>query len=123
MNPPTTGQAVTSMIAPRSHVFQALRYIALNINKGPFLAIHLAVVFVFFVPVTWTSLSLCAGLYFIRMFGITAGYHRYFCALRLQNEPALPICPGLVGMQCATKGSSLVGFESSPSSQAFRSRR
>jgi stearoyl-CoA desaturase (Delta-9 desaturase) len=33
---------------------------------------------VFFVPVTWLSVGLCVGLYWLRMFGITAGYHRYF---------------------------------------------
>src|SRR6267378_7632738 len=47
--------------------------------KGlPFLAMHLACLGVFFVPATWQGVVLCAGLYFVRMFGITAGYHRYF---------------------------------------------
>ncbi len=104
MNPPTTGQAVTSMIAPRSHVFQALRYIALNINKGPFLAIHLAVVFVFFVPVTWTSLSLCAGLYFIRMFGITAGYHRYFAHCAYKTSRLFQFVLAWLGCSALQKG-------------------
>lgn len=39
---------------------------------------HVAVVLVFFVPVTATALVLCGVAYFVRMFGITAGYHRYF---------------------------------------------
>jgi len=33
---------------------------------------------IFFVSATSLGVVLCAGLYFVRMFGITAGYHRYF---------------------------------------------
>jgi stearoyl-CoA desaturase (delta-9 desaturase) len=44
----------------------------------PFLVLHLALVSAFFVPVTATGLILCGVAYFIRMFGITGGYHRYF---------------------------------------------
>ncbi len=44
----------------------------------PFLSLHLACLAVFFVPATPLAVVLCAGLYFVRMFGITAGYHRYF---------------------------------------------
>jgi stearoyl-CoA desaturase (Delta-9 desaturase) len=44
----------------------------------PFLALHLACVSVFFVDVTPLALSLCLATYLLRMFGITAGYHRYF---------------------------------------------
>lgn len=39
---------------------------------------HVACVAVFFVDVNTTAVVLCAVAYFIRMFGITAGYHRYF---------------------------------------------
>ncbi len=27
---------------------------------------------------TWANIALCIGFYYLRMFGITAGYHRYF---------------------------------------------
>ena len=45
---------------------------------APFVALHLALVAVFFVPATWNVLLLCGLTYFWRMFGITAGYNRYF---------------------------------------------
>jgi len=48
------------------------------IKSGPFIGLHLALVAVFFVPVDTNALLLCAALYLVRMFGITAGYHRYF---------------------------------------------
>jgi stearoyl-CoA desaturase (delta-9 desaturase) len=81
-----------------------LRYIALNINKGPFLAIHLAVLFVFFVPVTWISLALCAGLYFIRMFGITAGYHRYFSHRAYKTSRIFQFILAWLGCSALQKG-------------------
>ena len=39
---------------------------------------HLACLTVFFVPFRWSWIELGVALYFLRMFGITAGYHRYF---------------------------------------------
>ncbi len=104
MNPPTTGPVGATSLAPRSFVLQALRYIALNINKGPFLAIHLAVLFVFFVPVTWISLALCAGLYFIRMFGITAGYHRYFSHRAYKTSRIFQFILAWLGCSALQKG-------------------
>src|SRR5262245_33300200 len=44
----------------------------------PFVALHLALVAVFFVDVSWPVVLLCFAAYFWRMFGVTAGYHRYF---------------------------------------------
>ena len=41
-------------------------------------AMHLSLLFVFFVPFTWWLVALCVGGYLLRMFAITAGYHRYF---------------------------------------------
>src|SRR6516162_7350258 len=48
------------------------------IKSLPFLGIHLACLAAFWTGVTWKALVLCLASYVIRMFGITAGYHRYF---------------------------------------------
>lgn len=46
---------------------------------GLFVGIHvLSATLPFVVGVSWRALALCVGLYVLRMFGITAGYHRYF---------------------------------------------
>ncbi len=45
---------------------------------APFIAMHLAPLAAIWTGVGWQDLVLCAGLYFTRMFFITAGYHRYF---------------------------------------------
>lgn len=52
--------------------------LGLLIRNMPFLALHLACLGVFFVQATWQAFVLGAVLYLVRMFGITAGYHRYF---------------------------------------------
>ena len=44
----------------------------------PFILVHLACVAVFFVPFHWGYVALALGLYYARMFFVTAGYHRYF---------------------------------------------
>jgi stearoyl-CoA desaturase (delta-9 desaturase) len=44
----------------------------------PFVLVHLACLAAFWTGVTWTSVALCVGLYWLRIFGIGAGYHRYF---------------------------------------------
>ena len=43
-----------------------------------FAALHLAALGVFFVPFRWSYFWLMLGMYAVRMFGVTAGYHRYF---------------------------------------------
>jgi stearoyl-CoA desaturase (delta-9 desaturase) len=44
----------------------------------PFALVHLMCLGVFFVGWSWVAVGVCAFNYFIRMFGITGGYHRYF---------------------------------------------
>jgi stearoyl-CoA desaturase (delta-9 desaturase) len=44
----------------------------------PFILLHASVVLVFFVPFTLGMVAWAAGSYFLRMFFVTAGYHRYF---------------------------------------------
>jgi stearoyl-CoA desaturase (delta-9 desaturase) len=44
----------------------------------PFLLVHLACFAAIWSGVTWPSLALCAALYWLRIFAIGAGYHRYF---------------------------------------------
>ncbi len=43
-----------------------------------FFLLHVGCLAVFFVPFRWSYVALAAGLYFFRMFAVTAGYHRYF---------------------------------------------
>ncbi len=47
-------------------------------NTIAFLAVHLAPLGAIWSGVTTTSIVLAIALYVVRMFGVTAGYHRYF---------------------------------------------
>lgn len=67
---PAESDAVTTDNERREHYrwFSAL----------PFLFIHIACTAAFFVTFHWQYAGWAVALYAVRMFGITAGYHRYF---------------------------------------------
>ncbi len=44
----------------------------------PFLFVHVTALLAFFAPFHWYYPVVALALYYVRMFGITAGYHRYF---------------------------------------------
>src|SRR4026209_2536445 len=44
----------------------------------PFALVHLACIGAIWTGVTWQALAICVGLYWLRIFAIGAGYHRYF---------------------------------------------
>src|SRR5690349_11963879 len=44
----------------------------------PFVLVHLACLAAFWTGITWTAVALCITLYWVRIFAIGAGYHRYF---------------------------------------------
>jgi stearoyl-CoA desaturase (Delta-9 desaturase) len=44
----------------------------------PFLLVHLACIGAIWTGVTWEAVAIGVSLYWLRMFGIGAGYHRYF---------------------------------------------
>lgn len=44
----------------------------------PFVLVHLAALLIFVIPFHWSYLITCVALLGVRMFFVTAGYHRYF---------------------------------------------
>ena len=44
----------------------------------PFVLVHLACIGAFWSGITWEALAICVALYWLRIFAIGAGYHRYF---------------------------------------------
>jgi stearoyl-CoA desaturase (delta-9 desaturase) len=47
-------------------------------QAAPFVLVHVFCLAAFWTGVTWQALALCVGLYWLRIFAIGAGYHRYF---------------------------------------------
>jgi stearoyl-CoA desaturase (delta-9 desaturase) len=64
---------------PRGQATDADLNRADHLKSLPFTLLHVvALVTPFFVGITWGDVALCIFMYYLRMFGITAGYHRYF---------------------------------------------
>jgi stearoyl-CoA desaturase (delta-9 desaturase) len=70
----------------------------------PFLLVHLLPLFAFVTGVTTKAVVLGVSLYFLRMFAITAGYHRYFAhkTYRLGRVPQFLLA--FLGETAAQKG-------------------
>ncbi len=71
----------------------------------PFLAIHLVVIVgVFLVPFSWPAFLSGILLYFVRMFGITGGYHRYFAHRGFKTGRTFQFILALLGTLASQKG-------------------
>lgn len=70
----------------------------------PFIGLHLACLAALFTGVDATALILCGVLYFIRMFGITAGYHRYFAHRSYKTSRLMQFLIASLGCSALQKG-------------------
>lgn len=74
------------------------------VTSLPFLLVHLIPLLAIVTGVTWTSLALFGGLYAVRMFAITAGYHRYFSHRSYRTNRAVQFLLGFLGTTAVQKG-------------------
>ena len=74
------------------------------LSAGPFLVVHFLPFVALLTGVTLVDATLAAALYLVRMFFVTAGYHRYFShrSYRLSRPAQLVIALG--GVTAAQKG-------------------
>lgn len=70
----------------------------------PFFAVHFACILAFFVPFSWSLVALAVGLYYLRMFGLTTGYHRYFSHRSFKTSRAFQFVLAWLGAMCVQKG-------------------
>ena len=70
----------------------------------PFLALHSSCLLVFVVGVSPIALSVCAALFFVRMFALTAFYHRYFGHRAFQASRPAQFAFAIAGASCAQRG-------------------
>lgn len=91
-------------VAPKPRLHSYLRYLSRHFYKGPFVAVHLMALAVFFVEFSWLALALCAAFYVVRMFGITAGYHRYFAHRAFKTSRWFQFILAFIGCSAAQKG-------------------
>jgi stearoyl-CoA desaturase (Delta-9 desaturase) len=84
--------------ASRSHRIAWLKSI-------PFFLVHaVAVGGVVWLGFSWQGLGLAIGLYYLRMFGVTAGYHRYFSHRTFRTSRAFQFVLALLAMSSTQKG-------------------
>lgn len=90
-------------IAPRSPVrHPAKRY--RPAEAVPFILVHLACLAAFLTGVHVSDLAIAAGLYALRMFGITAGYHRYFAHRSFKTSRAFAFVLAVLAQSSAQRG-------------------
>lgn len=70
----------------------------------PMLLIHLGSLAIFLFPFEWKWLALCVALYGIRMFAITAGYHRYFAHRAYRANRVMQFALAFLGGTAVQKG-------------------
>ena len=71
----------------------------------PFFMVHIiAGVGVFVVGFRWEWLLLCVAMYYMRMFGTTAGYHRYFSHKTYKTSRIFQFMLALLGTLAVQKG-------------------
>jgi stearoyl-CoA desaturase (Delta-9 desaturase) len=88
----------TSTLGDRDRTICAVRWI-------PFGAVHVAaVVGVVALGASWRGLALAAALYYVRMFGVTAGYHRYFSHRSFRTSRPTQLFFALLAMSSSQKG-------------------
>ncbi len=74
------------------------------ITSLPFLGIHVASLAAFWTGVSRKALVLCLAMYAIRMFGITAGYHRYFAHRSYRTSRLFQFVLAWIGCSALQKG-------------------
>jgi stearoyl-CoA desaturase (delta-9 desaturase) len=74
------------------------------LGSVPFFAMHLTPLGILWTGMTWGDALLCFGLYYGRMFFITAGYHRYFAHRSYKLGRMMQFLMAFGGATAAQKG-------------------
>lgn len=71
----------------------------------PFFGVHLAAVAgIAWLGWSWSGFALALALYYVRMFGVTAGYHRYFSHRTFRTSRFFQFVLALLAMSSVQKG-------------------
>jgi stearoyl-CoA desaturase (Delta-9 desaturase) len=70
----------------------------------PFIILHLGCLLVLVVGVSWAAVGIAALLYVVRMFAITAFYHRYFSHRAFRTSRAAQWCFAVLGNTACQRG-------------------
>ena len=70
----------------------------------PFIGLHLACLAVIWVGFSWVALAVCVASYLLRMFAITAFYHRYFSHRTFKTSRVMQFVFALIGASATQRG-------------------
>ncbi|MGD9763255.1 MAG: acyl-CoA desaturase [Candidatus Binatia bacterium] len=69
-----------------------------------FWGVHVACLLVLYTGISWSGIAIGIALYWVRMFGITAGYHRYFAHRSYRTGRVFQCALALLGTLALQKG-------------------
>lgn len=74
------------------------------VQSIPFILVHLACFAALWTGVHLRDVLVCLGLYVVRMWALTAGYHRYFSHRSFKTSRGFQFVLALIGTTCTQKG-------------------
>ena len=74
------------------------------LSAAPFALVHLAAGLAFLVPFRWQLVALALASYYLRMFFVTAGYHRYFAHRTFKTSRPFQFVLAFMAQTSAQKG-------------------
>ena len=74
------------------------------VRSIPFFGMHAACLLAFWAGISWIAVLTCLFLYYVRMFGITGGYHRYFSHASYKTSRAFQFFMAWLGASSMQKG-------------------
>ena len=77
---------------------------SITVIKVRLVVVHIGALAAFFVPFDWMLVWLLAASWLIRMFGVEAGYHRYFSHRAFKTSRAFQFVLGLLGASSGQRG-------------------
>jgi stearoyl-CoA desaturase (Delta-9 desaturase) len=69
----------------------------------PFVLMHMACLAAIWTGITWTAVAICVALYWLRIFAIGAGYHRYFSHRAYATSRTFQLVLAVVAQSTAQK--------------------
>ena len=105
MNPPHVNEESYQFDANLIPVTENDGVLLKTYHRMRFILIHVVTIIgCLMVDVQWQSLVLCVFLYVIRMFGVTAGYHRYFSHRTFKTSRPFAFVLGFLAQTSAQRG-------------------
>ena len=87
--------------------------------SSPIFIMHLAALGVLFTGFSWVAVGALALTYVVRVFALTAGFHRYFSHRAFKTSRSFQFVMAWVGTSSAQLGPMWCGRESSPPPSTF----